>query len=279
MEKLTPDDIHLYLDKLGIDEPLEPTLKTLSLLQQRHTEVLPFQSITTFAGKLTSLKLEDIVQKVLINHEGGYCYELNSLLYYLLQQLGFEVSILTGRIIHENNLLTPHPRTHALLKVTIDEKIYLCDVGYGGLVPPTPLLIENDAIQNTHLGLYQISYQPEYRVYTLSTKVVEEWRIIYSFNLMPEVMIDLELGNWFISTNPHSPFKARLMASKTEYPGIRHALLNDQYTIHSLGKPSIHHQLQNSDDIIEVIQTVFNLTIPDITALKKAIDERVRFDH
>ncbi|UNM97201.1 arylamine N-acetyltransferase [Ignatzschineria rhizosphaerae] len=261
MAQLTHQDIQLYQQKLGITDFGPPTLKLLTLIQQKHIEAFPFQSISTLSEELISLKLQDMMQKVVMENRGGYCYELNMLLLHLLQYLGFEAEIISGRIVHQNDILALTQRTHVLLKVTIDEQLYICDVGYGGLVPPIPLLIKTHKIQPTNLGAYQIIYHPKEKIYTLNCQVADKWQILYSFELTPQPFVDLIVGNWFISTYPQSPFKQRLMVAKTEAGMIRHSLLNNRYSCHELGQPSTHITFNSSAEILAFIKDQFQLEI------------------
>ena len=268
---MTEAEIADYLDLLGIRSPLSADLETLRVLQTRHIDVFPFQSLSTVMGEPISLKLEDIIHKIIKNRRGEYCYELNLLFYHLLKYLGFDVEILTGYIIQNNDVSEPRPRTHVLLKVTLNHQAYISDVGYGGLVPPIPLLIEYDGIQQTVLGEYKIDFHSDLDRYSLSIKSHDEWRALYAFDLCYQSYPDLIVGNWYVSTHPHSPFKSRLMLAKTRDTHIRQALLNNRYTEYVAGEISLQLELKDSSEVIETIYEKFGIQFSQKEKMKAAI--------
>ena len=64
-----------------------------------------------------------------------------------------------------------------------------------------------------------------------------EWRGLYVFDLQVQADIDYEIGNWYVSTHPGSPFLGQLKVARLA-PGKRHTLNNAHYAIHYLDRPS-----------------------------------------
>ncbi|RWQ69118.1 arylamine N-acetyltransferase, partial [Bacillus cereus] len=87
---------NLYLQRLGFDAPPPPTLQTLRQMQLRHTAEFVFENLATVSGVPVLIDLDSIESKVLRQGRGGYCYELNHLLYALLLELGFEARGISG---------------------------------------------------------------------------------------------------------------------------------------------------------------------------------------
>ena len=195
--------------------------------------------------------------------QGGYCYELNGLLANVLQHIGFSVNTLTGYIIHDNNPAAPKARTHTLLEVKIDGQAYLVDVGFGGLVPTAPLKMRFNDIQDTPHGRYQLSvFDSPYSLkprWILSAEVKGNWQMLYAFDRTAQNQADLQVGNWFVSTHPESPFRKRLMTTRVDKQGVRHTLLNGRYRRHTLGQPSVSQTINSVDELRTLLHDVFHI--------------------
>lgn len=146
----------LYLQRLGYDTPPAPTLETLAQLQLRHVSTFVFESLCTFLQVPVPIDLASVEQKVLLNGRGGYCYELNQMFLALLQELGFDARGITGRVVMGGPPDALTARTHRLTLVTLDGERYITDVGFGGMVPTSPLRLDDQAPQATAHEPYQI---------------------------------------------------------------------------------------------------------------------------
>jgi arylamine N-acetyltransferase len=82
---------------------------------------------------------------------GGYCYEQNGLMAYVLSQLGFGVEAFGGRVVGMNTSGTLPAQTHLTLAVTVPgvDGPYLVDVGFGGQTLPSPIRLEAGPVQQT----------------------------------------------------------------------------------------------------------------------------------
>ena len=64
-----------------------------------HLCSIPFENLEVFdAGRIPSLRSEDIYEKIIVRKRGGYCFELNKLFYELLKALDFRVIPVAVRI-------------------------------------------------------------------------------------------------------------------------------------------------------------------------------------
>ena len=60
---------------------------------------IPFENLDIILGRGISVDLPEIYNKV-INHQlGGYCFNLNALFCQALENFGFDVQIVLGRIL------------------------------------------------------------------------------------------------------------------------------------------------------------------------------------
>jgi N-hydroxyarylamine O-acetyltransferase len=263
----------LYLQRLGLDAPPAPTLETLRQLQLRHTGAFPFENLTTLSGEPVLIDLPSIEQKVLYDGRGGYCYELNNLFLALLQELGFDVRGITGRVVMGQPEGAWTARTHRLSLVTLNGVRYITDVGFGGMVPTAPLMLDTEAEQLTPHEPYRIERHED--GYTLRANVGGEWRAMYIFDLQRQENIDYAVGNWYVSTHPESSFAKQLMVARTG-EGWRRTLNNGNFAIHRVGRESERRQVMDVDELIGLLKDEFGIRVPEHKELKDVLERLIR---
>ncbi|ATE78591.1 MULTISPECIES: arylamine N-acetyltransferase [Pseudomonas] len=265
-------NLALYLQRLGFDAPPAPTLQTLRQLQLRHTGAFPFENLTTLLGQPVLIDLPSIEQKVLHDGRGGYCYELNNLFLALLQTLGFDARGITGRVVMNQPEGAWTARTHRLSLVTLDGVRYITDVGFGGMVPTAPLILDTEDEQLTPHEPYRIEQHAD--GYTLRANVGGEWRAMYIFDLQRQEDIDYTLGNWYVSTHPESSFVKQLMVARTG-EGWRRTLNNGSFAIHRMGSESERRQVTDVDELIGLLEREFDIRVPAKEALKPVLERLI----
>lgn len=262
-------NLALYLQRLGFDAPPAPTLETLRQLQLRHTGAFVFENLTTLSGQPVLIDLPSIEQKVLHDGRGGYCYELNNLFLTLLQALGFDARGISGRVVMGQPEGAWTARTHRLSLVTLDGVRYITDVGFGGMVPTAPLMLDTPAEQLTPHEPYRIELHED--GYTLRANVAGEWRAMYIFDLQRQEDIDYAVGNWYVSTHPESSFARQLMVARTG-EGWRRTLNNGSYAIHRIGSETERRQVTDVDELLGLLRSEFDIRVPREAALRRVIE-------
>ena len=265
-------DLALYLRRLGFGAPPAPTLETLRQLQLRHTGVFPFENLTTLSGEPVLIDLPSVEKKVLHEGRGGYCYELNNLYLALLQSLGFEARGISGRVVMGQPEGAWTARTHRLSLVTLDGVRYISDVGFGGMVPTAPLLLDTADEQPTPHESYRI--EPHADGYTLRARVADEWRAMYIFDLQRQEDIDYAVGNWYVSTHPESTFTRQLMVARTG-EGWRRTLNNGSFAIHRLGRDSERRQVADVQELIDLLESEFDIRVPPQATLVRTLERLI----
>ena len=260
----------LYLQRLGYDAPPPPTLQTLQELQLRHVCAFAFESLSTLLHLPVPIDLPSVEQKVLLDGRGGYCYELNQMFLALLQELGFDARGITGRVVMGGPADAHTARTHRLSLVTLEGVRYITDVGFGGMVPSRPLLLDSEAVQSTAHEPYRLTFDGQ-GSYTLWAQVAEEWRGLYVFDLQVQGDIDYTIGNWYVSTHPESPFVGQLKVARLA-AGKRHTLNNASYAVHYLDRPSEKHTAQSADELLTLLQETFGIRLPAHPHLRQTLD-------
>ena len=262
-------NLALYLQRLGFDAPPAPTLETLCQLQLRHTGAFPFENLNTLSGQPVLIDLPSIEQKVLHDGRGGYCYELNNLFLALLQALGFDARGISGRVVMGQPEGAWTARTHRLSLVTLDGVRYITDVGFGGMVPTAPLMLDTPVEQFTPHEPYRIEQHED--GYTLRANVAGEWRAMYIFDLQRQEDIDYAVGNWYVSTHPESPFARQLMVARTG-EGWRRTLNNGSFAIHRIGSETERRQVTDVDELLGLLRSEFDIRVPREAALRRVIE-------
>ncbi|PVZ55583.1 arylamine N-acetyltransferase [Pseudomonas sp. B1(2018)] len=265
-------DRALYLQRLGFDAPPAPTLETLRQLQLRHTGVFPFENLTTLSGEPVLIDLPSIEQKVLHAGRGGYCYELNKLFLALLQELGFDARAISGRVVMGQPEGAWTARTHRLSLVIIDDVRYITDVGFGGMVPTAPLLLDSRAEQLTPHEPYRIDLHVD--GFTLRANVAGEWRAMYIFDLQRQEDIDFAVGNWYVSTHPESTFARQLMVARTG-EGWRRTLNNGSFAIHRIGHDSERREVTDVQQLVGLLDSEFGIRVPEQAQLVKTLERLI----
>lgn len=262
-------DLPTYLRRLGYSSAPPPTLQTLRELQARHTAEFPFETLASMLRVPVEVEPAAIQDKLLRQGRGGYCFELNRLFLLLLQALGFDARGLTGRVVMGGPEDALPARTHMLVLVTIEGVRYIADVGFGGMVPTGPLLLDSEAEQATPHEPYRLTLVDG--TYTLRALVAGSWRAMYLFDLQRVADIDYVVGNWYVCTHPDSPFLGQMIAARTG-PGLRKTLNNGSFAIHRLGQDSERVQLRSVDEVLRVLWEEFEIRVPEHPELRTIIE-------
>ena len=99
--------VQQYLERIGLAEvyppPIRPppTAETLRTLHEAHQLHVPFENFDIYPGaprRQIVLDEARIVDKIVRQRRGGFCYELNSAFGWLCRQLGFRVERMSARM-------------------------------------------------------------------------------------------------------------------------------------------------------------------------------------
>jgi arylamine N-acetyltransferase len=133
---------------------------------------------------MPDLSPDALAHKLVRRRRGGYCYELNNLMRYVLEHLGFEVDALAARVVW----MSPHgldgPPTaedHQALAVCIPgvDDTFLVDVGFGGQTLSSPIHLAAGPIHRTRHEPYRL--RVHHQGYVLESLVRDIWQPLYTF--------------------------------------------------------------------------------------------------
>src|SRR5262249_29151135 len=136
-----PLDLAAYLERIQYRGDPRPDVTTLHDLHLAHATHVPFENLDVLLGRPIRLDLDSLQAKIVRGRRGGYCFEQNVLLAAVLEHVGFRVDRLAARVRYRAQHVLP--RTHMLLRVEVEGRSWMCDVGFGseGLLLPMPLAV------------------------------------------------------------------------------------------------------------------------------------------
>ncbi|GHA53483.1 arylamine N-acetyltransferase [Photobacterium aphoticum] len=219
-----------YLQKIQFESDITVDLNTLFALHQQQHRTIPFENLDIVNGQAVTLDEDAIFEKLVNNHRGGYCFELNGLLHRVLKAVQFDVVKTLGRV-HVSG--TPTGRGHLVNIVTLDNQQWLVDAGFGASTPRTPLPLKLNQVLNTDTQTFRFVHDAQFG-FMLQCMENEEWQNLYSLDMNEVCQGDLEYGNHYASTSPHSLFTNNLIAiARTAQGNV--TLFNDRLKITDAG--------------------------------------------
>lgn len=265
-------DLNAYFDRVGYGGATDPTLEVLRALVTAHTRTIPFENLDPFLGvPVDDLSVDALTDKLVRRRRGGYCYEQNGLMGYVLAELGFQVRRLGGRVVWMNPPDAPVPaQTHTLLAVSFpgSDGPYLVDVGFGGQTPTSPLRLAISGVQQTTHEPFRLEDRRDGLV--LQAQVRDQWQSLYEFTTQTRPQIDLTVGSWYVSTHPSSHFVTGLMVAAVT-DDARMNLAGRTLTIHRAdGTEKI--LLDDAATVVHVLGTRFGIDVPDPGGLETRLD-------
>jgi arylamine N-acetyltransferase len=260
---MTADRIADYFGRISYSGPAEPTFEVLADLVAAHNRSIPFENLDPLMGTpVVDLRPEALHAKLIGRRRGGYCFEQNGLMAYVLSHLGFGVDALGGRVVWMNTSGELPAQTHQTLAVAVpgEDGRYLVDVGFGGQTLSSPIRLELDTVQQTRHEPYRIREHGDGLV--LETEIRGTWEPLYLFSVQPFPMIDRQVGSWYVSTYPESHFVT----------GLTVALVTDDARWNLRGRNlAIHHEGESErirfDTAEQVVDAVVNRFGIDVTGL------------
>ncbi|CAM3780237.1 arylamine N-acetyltransferase family protein [Alicyclobacillus pomorum] len=156
-----------------------------------------YRETKSFWTKTVSLR------KLLKENAGGLCYELNRLFQWLLTELGYRAKLVAATVLNEQGEWV-HQDSHATTIVSLDEKSYVVDVGFGDCVRE-PLPLSGEEIHDVS-GTYRIIPVIGTALFDLQNKQGEKWITKFRFSTEEKQLKQFHEASRFIQTSDKSPF-------------------------------------------------------------------------
>lgn len=258
----SPYSIDSYLKRIGYDSPVKADLETLTGLHRKHTAAIPFENLDVLRGKVISYEENHLIEKMLVDGRGGYCFEQNHLFAQVLRCIGFTVTPMLARVRWQAPVDRVAPLSHMILKVEVAGVAYLADVGFGGLGLLEPIEMVFDTVQHTRFEPRRLQAKDGFWMHQVLLK--DEWQDVYQFVDQPAAMIDLEMGNWYSCTHPKARFKQDLMVTLSG-DEKRTVLVNTRFLVRPHGGDPVTRELRSYPELLDVLRAEFGIVLPEDT--------------
>ncbi|CDW88058.1 inosine-uridine nucleoside n-ribohydrolase [Stylonychia lemnae] len=140
--------LQIYLEALGIPNymKISPSVETLFFIHNKHIMTIPYQNIHFHLKDRQpySFYFRELVDRIVVQKNGGLCYEQCALMYHVYKTIGFDVKILFATVTkgHEHTFNPYEFQSHAFLMIKVDGQEYLVDGWFGSEAPCYPLAID-----------------------------------------------------------------------------------------------------------------------------------------
>jgi N-hydroxyarylamine O-acetyltransferase len=256
-----------YLERVGFAGTPRADLDTLTRLHRGHATYIPYENLDVQFGRKVTREPAAIFDKLVTRGRGGWCYEMNGLLGWALEEIGFEITPMAGGV-RRAQLGDWTLGNHLVLWVHLDRP-YLADVGFGdGLIDPVPI-----AAGQIRQGLL---------TFALEELGQGWWRFhgdprgngpSFDFAMKPadEAVLD-ERCTWLQSV-PESPFVQNAVLQRHLADG--HATLRGKM-LRMVGETVETRELASANEYVETLDRVFGLRLAEARALWPKIEARHR---
>jgi N-hydroxyarylamine O-acetyltransferase len=201
---MCPDAFNLdgYLARLNYSAAVQPTEDGLEGLHRAQFYSIPFENFDILLGRRIDLEPSALFDKLVSRRRGGYCFELNGLFLLALKAIGFNARALLARV-HTTG--TPSGRGHQITLVSIADRDWVADVGFGNPYLHAPIPLEVDRPSDHGGRTIRLTNAGHFGMMLQAFKA-GRWQDLYSFDLQRVYPGDIAYGNHYSSTHPNSFF-------------------------------------------------------------------------
>lgn len=253
-------EVGTYLDRIGYNGPLNQTAETLRVLHRAHMLSIPFENLDIPLGNKIAISVPSFYDKIVQRGRGGFCYELNGLFGWLLEQLGFNATLHSARVFDGEKLGAEFD--HIVLQVHL-EQCWLADVGFGDS-SLEPLRLDVFTEQEQQDIWYRLSREEDDWT-VLRRRLSSKWKPLYSFTLVSRRLEEFSEMCDYHQTSPDSSFtQKRICSMATEKGRIS---LSDMRLIVTEGGKSEERELGSIEEYGRVLQSYFGVQIEGLERL------------
>ena len=248
-----------YLTRIDYRGPRTPDFACLSAIHQQHLLHISYENLDVQLGRPLDFDIARIFDKIVERRRGGWCYEMNGLLGWALEELGFDVMRMAGGVMR-SHAGDETLGNHLVLAVQLDET-YIADVGLGnGLILPTPL---REGKFSQGFREFELSRLDEgfWRFQNFSGAMPPDFD--FDFTRADESLLASTCEN--LQADSESMFRQNLICMSLHPEGARFLLGRVLFTFKGL--ESTRRVLDSADELSEVLTKVFDLREFEIETL------------
>jgi len=188
----------LYLKFIELNkESLSLNEESLKKLTFGHVSHIAYQNQTIYNKLPLDLDANALFEKLIVEKEGGMCYETSDLFYNVLIKFGFSAKRIKAYPLNGKPYNPKAPSSHNIIMVELNKKMFLIDVGYGNnsIRYPVDFDFEKTCIKKVFPGeTYQLEVYDNY--YQLNIEIKEKFESMYRFDRpIDEINVEETLEN------------------------------------------------------------------------------------
>lgn len=258
-------DLDQYLERIGVTGR-----PSLAEVHRAHVTAIPFENLDPHCGVPISLEEEALVDKLVTRRRGGYCFEQNLLLGMALQSLGAQVEMMLARVRFRRPAGVLSPRSHLVLRVHSEGRIWHADVGFGVATLLEPIPFGPGRVHDQSGWHFRVVQEGAELV--LQGEGASGWDDLYALVPQPVPQIDVETSNWYTSTHPRSPFVTGLMICRDRDDGTRVSLTDwDEVALTEWAPTGARVEALGRDRVPALLESEFGLSGFELTADERLI--------
>lgn len=249
-----------YLNRINYSAPLRVDLATLNGLIEAHVRAVPFENLDIYAERPVEWSLEAAYDEIVTRKQGGWCFEMNTLFEWVLSEIGFDVTRLSGGVRREKagDIALGN---HLCLLVSLDRD-YLVDVGFGGSQISAIALEEAETLHRPLRMALLDAGDGYWRMHEGG------WRsaMSYDFRAEPGDNALLQRQHDVQVEDPNSIFR-KTMTAKIRRGRSYHTLRGQMLETNHPGSKEAPRIIVSVDEMRTVLRDLFGLEEPDLERL------------
>lgn len=227
-----------YFHRIGYSGSQEPTYDTLRAIQAAQSYTIPFETFDIAMGRPILLTIDGIFKKLVREKRGGYCYEVNGLLHYVLDKLGFKTRLCLARLADDKGDLLA---ASVHMVIVVAEK-WLVDVGWGkGFVEPFELDSESVVKDGEGYSFFQ------------------NGKRLHHFTLENHPLAFFETRNSYHQTSPKSLFASQIFCSMPTPEGF--VSMQGGTFVQKIAGEKKEHIVSSDSEYRKLLQSAFGLNL------------------
>jgi N-hydroxyarylamine O-acetyltransferase len=260
-------DLGAYFARIGYSGSPKADLRTFRAIHRAHLAAIPYENLDVRLGRPGGLSPAVAYGKLVTRRRGGWCYEMNGVLAWALEEIGFSVTRLAGAVLREERG-DAVIGNHMVLKVALDGRDWLADVGLGdGLLEPIPIEAGDHQVGGYDFRLERLDEQ-WWRLHNHPLGGARN----FDFTLAPADAATLAGMCHWLRTSPDSIFTQAVLAYRHAPDGwvvVLGRILRILRRITPTTKRD--HLIESPQELVAILRTEFGLDVPEAAGLWPSI--------
>ncbi|MED1467472.1 arylamine N-acetyltransferase family protein [Bacillus salipaludis] len=209
-----------FRKRIGFPANETITFDNLEDVLEKTAKTIPFENLCIIANQAKKITKENLINKIIDQHEGGLCYELNGILHLFLLENGFDAKLIYGVVYaHNHQRWIPTGKTHVATIIMNNEQPYLVDTGFGVNLPLKPVPLSGEVVPSNNGEFRVEKTETEHGDYIFYMKLKhkdKDWKIGYAFDTKVAITDYSRLTGVqkIIIEHPESPFNKKPLMTK-----------------------------------------------------------------